>query len=57
MWLIIAGAWIVGSAVMYTCMVRSAKVMEDDVCSLCDSQDCTGCENCTVIEEQLRKAA
>jgi|GEM_PF-2934757 len=60
MWVAIAGAWIIGSAVFYTCIVRSAKVSEDDVCSLCENQGCAGCESCescAVIEESLRKAA
>jgi hypothetical protein len=57
MWVAIAGAWLIGSAVFYTCMVRSAKVLEDDVCSLCENRECVGCETCAALEESLRKAA
>ena len=57
MWVVIAGAWLIGSAVFYTCMVRSAKVLEDDVCSVCENRECAGCETCAALEESLRKAA
>lgn len=57
MWLAIAGAWVIGSAIFYTFLVRSAKVMEDDTCSLCENRGCVGCESCAIIEESMRKAA
>lgn len=57
MWYALAGAWVIGSAIFYTVMVKSSRIMEDDLCSLCENRNCSGCESCTIIEESLRKAA
>jgi len=57
MWIAVAGVWILGSAVFYAFMVRSAKVDENDICSQCKKQGCEDCESYTSAEEPLRKAA
>lgn len=57
MWLAITGIWVTISAAIYGYLIHSAKAAEDDICSACGKKDCSGCENCSIIEEDLHKAA
>ena len=58
MWIGILAGWIVGSAALYTYLVRTAKEPKQEECMECHRTDCADCPYMSEqTETQLKRAA
>lgn len=57
MWIALASAWILGSVILYTVLVKTAKEPNHDECFNCKKSDCSNCEYNNKAAQENKRAA